>query len=76
MQPVKMSERLRERNLLPLRDGKSEVWGYFGFSQHSDGRITDLSKVCMSIGIAQASQIDTIARVLIYVAGLDSTSIS
>jgi len=54
MQPVKMSEHLRERNLLPLRDGKSEVWGYFGFSQHSDGWITDLSKVCMSIGIAQA----------------------
>ena len=34
-------ECLREKNLLPLRVGKSEVWGYFGFLQHKDNQITD-----------------------------------
>ena len=42
---VPPAERLREKNLLPLRDWKSEVWGYFGFLQHKGNQITDLSKV-------------------------------
>ena len=42
---VPSAERLREKNLLPLCDGKSEVWGYFGFLQHKDNQTTDLSKV-------------------------------
>ena len=46
---VPPAECLREKNLLPLRDGKSEAWGYFGFLQHKDNQITDLSKV----GIAE-----------------------
>ena len=42
---VPSAERLREKNLLPLCDGKSEVWGYFRFLQHKDNQTTDLSKV-------------------------------
>ena len=38
---VPPAEGLREKNLLPLRDGKSEVWGYFRFLQHKDNHVTD-----------------------------------
>ena len=48
---VLLVERLREKNLLPLRDGKSEVWGYFVFFFATQGQTNHrLSKV----GIAEA----------------------
>ena len=39
------AERLREESLTAMS---------LGFSKHNDGRITDSSKVCIPIGVAQA----------------------